>query len=63
MKRILFSLMALVLAFAGVVRADELTVHDGTATNGYVPVYGFYADAYLKAEYVIPAADLARSMG
>lgn len=63
MKRILFSLMALVLAFAGVVRADELTVHDGTATNGYVPVYGFYADAYLKAEYVIPAADLAAMAG
>jgi hypothetical protein len=28
--------------------AGELTVHDGTATNGNVPVYGFYADAYLK---------------
>ena len=52
-------MMTLVLAFAGVARADELTVFDGTATNGYVPLYGFYADAYLKAEYVIPAADLA----
>ena len=63
MKKILFSLMTFVLAFAGVARADELTVHDGTATNGYVPVYGFYADAYLKAEYVIPAADLATMAG
>ncbi len=55
--------MTFVLAFAGVARADELTVHDGTATNGYVPVYGFYADAYLKAEYVIPADDLAAMAG
>ena len=39
--------------------SGELTVHDGTATNGYVPVYGFYADAYLKAEFVMPAAELA----
>ncbi|MBR5983111.1 MAG: fibronectin type III domain-containing protein, partial [Bacteroidales bacterium] len=37
---------------------SELTVADGTTTNGYVPVYGFYADAYLKAEFVIPAAQI-----
>ena len=53
----------LLLAFMGVARADELTVNDGTATNGYVPLYGFYADAYLKAEYVIPADDLATMAG
>ena len=35
-----------------------LTVHDGTATNGFVPVYGYYADAYLKAEFVYPASEL-----
>ena len=40
-------------------RDDELTVHDGAATNGYVPVYGFYADAYLKSEMVYPADELA----
>jgi len=36
-----------------------LTVFDGTATNGFVPVYGFYADAYLKSEFVMPAEALA----
>ena len=36
-----------------------LTVFDGTATNGYVPVYGFYGDAYLKSEFVMPAEALA----
>ena len=49
----------LLLAFTGFVRADELTVHDGTATNAYVPVYGFYADAYLKCEMVYPASELS----
>ena len=43
--------------------AAELTVYDGTATNSYVPVYGFYADAYLKAEMVMPAADLSAMNG
>ena len=38
---------------------ETLTVHDGTVTNGYVPVYGYYTDAYLKAEFVIPADELA----
>jgi hypothetical protein len=41
----------------------ELTVFDGTATNNYVPVYGFYTDAYLKAEFVMPAAELADIAG
>ena len=64
MKKKVFSLMMmLVLAFMGIARADELTVNDGTTTNGYVPVYGFYADAYLKCEFVQPAADLAAMNG
>ena len=64
MKRKVFSLMmTLVLAFVGIARADELTVNDGTSTNSYVPAYGFYADAYLKCEFVQPAADLADMVG
>ena len=43
--------------------AGSLTVHDGTATNGYVPVYGFYADAYLKCEMVYPEAELESMIG
>ncbi len=57
-KRLL-SLMLLCFAVFGVARAQEtLTVHNGTATNGNVPVYGYYADAYLKCEMVYPAAEL-----
>ena len=36
----------------------ELTVYDGETTNSYVPIYGFYADAYLKCEMVYPATQL-----
>ena len=43
--------------------SGELTVHDGTGTNGYVPVYGFYADAYLKSEFVMPASELTAMAG
>ncbi len=43
--------------------AGEITVHDGTVTNANVPVYGFYADAYLKCEMVYPAAELADMAG
>ena len=61
-KKVISLVLALLLAVTGLVRAEELTVNTGTVTNAYVPVYGFYADAYLKAEFVTPAADLA-SMG
>ena len=43
--------------------ALELTVHDGSATNSYVPVYGFYADAYNKCEMVYPAEELSEMEG
>ena len=40
--------------------AETLTVaDDGTETNAYIPFYAYYADAYTKSQYVIPAADLA----
>ena len=43
--------------------AAQLTVNDGTATNSYVPAYGFYADAYLKCEMVYPASELSAMNG
>ena len=42
---------------------EELTVLDGTNTNSYVPVYGYYADAYLKCEFVYPSEELADMAG
>lgn len=42
---------------------ETLTVYDGTTTNGYVPVYGYYTDAYLKAEFVMPSTEIAEMAG
>ncbi len=42
---------------------EELTVYDGEATNGNVPVYGFYADAFNKAEMIMSADDLSAMAG
>lgn len=40
--------------------ADELTVYDGTKTNEYIPLYGYYADTSgMQSEYILPASDLA----
>ena len=65
MKKKVFSLMMmLLLAVTGFVRADELTVNDGTQTTSYLPVYGSWADAEgTNSEFVIPAADLAAMNG
>ena len=36
-----------------------ITVNDGTTTNSYVPIYGFYVDNITKSQFIIPAANLA----
>jgi len=63
MKKVFLTLTMLLFAITGMIRAQELTVHDGTTTNGYVPVYGFYADAYNKCEFVYPATELSDMVG
>ena len=63
MKKAL-SLLLLCFAIFGVARAQEtLTVYDGEATSGYVPVYGFYADAFNKCEMIMPADNLSELQG
>jgi gingipain K len=41
----------------------ELTVYDGTATNQYIPMYGYYFDDYTKSECIIPASSLTSMNG
>lgn len=41
----------------------KLTINEGTATNGYVPVYGLYVDHLSYGQFVIPAAQLAAIQG
>ena len=62
MRNKILSLLVLLVAATGA-WAEELTVYDGTATNDYVPVHGFYADAYLKCQTVYPATELAAMAG
>ena len=64
MKKKVFSLMmTLLLAVTGIVRAQELTVHDGTTTNSYVPFYGLWVDDFTRSELVYPAAELSSMNG
>ena len=58
--------MGLILAFTGLVRADELTVNDGTTTNQYIPLYGYYADmaySYNDVQFILPSGDLTAMVG
>ena len=56
---LLLTLLA-ILAGASPTWADELTVHDGTTTNAYLPLYGYYVDSNgTTSEFIIPSADLA----
>ena len=40
---------------------DNVTVADGTDNNIYVPVYGYYADAFLRSQTIYPATVLGSS--
>ncbi len=63
-QKLLFTLVALALgAFSSLNAQNSLTVYDGGATSAYVPVYGFYADAYQKVDMIMPAADLSEMEG
>ena len=65
MKKKVFSLMmTLLLAASGFVRADELTVFDGTVSSSMIPAYGLYADTQgTTSEFVIPAGQLSAMNG
>ena len=36
----------------------SITLNDGTATNEYVPVYGYYVDNNSRSQFIIPASAL-----
>ena len=57
-KTLFFSFLLMVMAAFTAVAQEEITVYDGTNTNSYVPVYGTWADAYNKCEFVMNANDL-----
>ena len=65
MKKRITLLLAVLLALllhVPQVNADELLVADGTATNDYVPVYGWYVDQIQHSQFIYPA-ELLEEMG
>jgi hypothetical protein len=45
-----------VFSFSGARAQENLTVNDGTTTDEYVPVYGYYVDTQgTTSEFIIPA--------
>ena len=63
-KKLLLSLVLMAIGFTTSSYAqNNLTVYDGGATNAYVPVYGFYADAFTKVEFIMNSDELSPMTG
>ena len=57
-------IMLMLYLFAGSMRAEKnLTVYEGTDTQGMIPVAGGMFNYYNKSQYVIPAAQLTDMVG
>ena len=57
-------IMLMLYLFAGSMRAEKnLTVYEGTDTQGMIPVAGGMFNYYNKSQYVIPAAQLTDMLG
>ncbi len=62
-KLLLFTLLCSLAAILPA-KAETLTVYENeTATNGYVPIEGYWADSYLKSEFVIPSGEISEMTG
>ena len=63
-RNLLLTLVLWVMAaFMPAMAQNSLTVYDGDEGNAYVPVYGYYCDAFLKCEFVIPSTELTAMNG
>jgi len=64
MKKFLrFLLFAALMVPLGARAQQTLTVADGTTTNGYIPVYGFYTDAAQHNQIIYPSSMLNPLIG
>ena len=57
-QNLAFLLVAALCCFGMQVKAEELTVNDGTTTSSYVPIYGYYGDYGCRSQFVVPAENL-----
>ena len=63
-KRLFVPLLALAaLLLPATLRADNLTAADGTATNSYLPLYGYWSDEAQHNQMIYPASMLAEANG
>ena len=57
-------MVLLLISFASTAYGQStLTVYNGTNTNNYIPIYGYYFDEYTKSEFIIPATQLTTMTG
>ena len=57
-KKFYLSILTLIILLTcgvGNVWGDELTVHNGTSTTLYAPLYGYYGDQYIHTQIIYPA--------
>ena len=59
----LLLLAALLWTTAANAQTGTVVVAEGTTTNSYVPVYGYYADAVLRCQTIYPATMMADLTG
>ena len=63
MGRLLLMTLTLLLAMfapsAMYAQQVQLTVNEGESTDNFVPIYGYYADAITKSQFIIPATELS----
>lgn len=57
MKKTIFFLLSIVLSLVAPSSwaQNVTTVANGTATNTYIPIYGFFADEYIRQQIIYPA--------
>ena len=58
-QKLAFLLLALFCVVGVQLKADDLTVNDGTTTNEYVPIRGYYGDTSGKSQFIVPSDDLS----
>ena len=65
MKKLLFLWLALLLMLPSAMRAQDLslTVADGTVTNEYIPIYGWYLDSECQNQIIYPESMLEDMIG
>lgn len=59
LKVMLVALFLMPLALS----AQSLTVHNGTGTNSFIPIYGSYVDMGIHSQFIYPASELQAMVG